>query len=125
MSSPVVPSWFTFNFPSGDVAQSFGSAFFSPQFEVNYAGVPSVEREIISDVASFGKQLGILSEAILEITDGGAGDKVERLRRLVCEVEAVKKRHKRDLQIEAEDALRRLKVADPSAFKSLVARLAE
>jgi hypothetical protein len=125
MSLPVVPSWFTFNFPSGDVAQSFGGAFFSPRFEVNYAGIPSVEREVISDVASFGKQLGILSEAILEIADGAAGDKVERLRKLVSEVEAVKERHKRDLQIEAEDALRRLRVADPLAFKFLIGRIAK
>jgi hypothetical protein len=39
------------NFPSGDVAQSFGSVFFSPRFQVNYADVSSVEREVVSDLA--------------------------------------------------------------------------
>ena len=33
----------------------------------NYAGNPQVEKDVVEKVASFGMQLGILTEAVLEL----------------------------------------------------------
>jgi hypothetical protein len=38
------------------------TTWFSPNIELNYAGDKKIESEVVSEVASFGKQLGVLSD---------------------------------------------------------------
>lgn len=79
----------TFEYPlSGNVTQSI-----SPQF-VDIAGVPEVEWEVVTSEASYGKQLGKLTEAVLALADkaGMEGPEVDALREIAAGVEAAKDR---------------------------------
>jgi hypothetical protein len=87
---------------------------------VTYAGDRAIEERVVTEVASFGRQLGILSEALLEIADGEPGKAVERLRAVVNRVETVKGRFRRVLEEKAEDAFMALLEADPTAAERLV-----
>jgi hypothetical protein len=123
MNAGAMQPWFpfTFNFPSGDVDLA---NWFSPNVSVTYAGTPAIERDVIENVASFGKQLGILTDALVELADGAAGEATKELREIRDEVEKVKARHKRDVKREAEAAIERLAKLDESALKSLLRRYA-
>ena len=108
--------------PSGDVWQKFGASFLSPQVMVNDAGNPTIERDVVGDVASFGRQLGILSEAVLELAGPAAqGQKVKALRDLVTKVNAVKQRRKDSAAEVARDALETLRNVSPEALSGLLA----
>jgi hypothetical protein len=41
-----------------DVAQRITAPWFSPSLTVSYAGDPAVENRVVTEVASYGKQLG-------------------------------------------------------------------
>ena len=58
----------------------------------NYQGDPVIERRITEEVASFGKQLGIISEALLEIADRSGQKQIDRLRRIVFDINELKAR---------------------------------
>jgi hypothetical protein len=87
---------------------------------VAYAGDRAIEERVVSEVASFGRQLGILSEALLEIADGEPGKAVERLRAVTTRIETVKAHFTRALEEKAEDAFMALLDADPLAAGRLV-----
>ena len=64
---------FTWRLPlSGDVVQNI-----YPTADFNYAGVLSIERDVVENVASFGTQLGVLSDAVLELAGTANGPKVQ------------------------------------------------
>lgn len=105
--------------PSGDVGME---GWFSPNLQVSYAGSPAIERDVVESVASFGKQIGILSEAVLELAAEHDGEKVGRLRELVQRVEEVKSRHRSTVRRDAEDALDRLGRLDQDELKGLLRR---
>ncbi|WP_181707597.1 hypothetical protein [Chthonobacter rhizosphaerae] len=90
---------------------------------VTYAGDREIEERIVSEVASFGKQLGILTEALLELADDRPGAGLERLRQVANRVETVKARYHRALEDKAEEAFMALLRADPAAAERLVAAL--
>src|SRR5258706_15387045 len=52
---------------SGDVAQRITAPWFSPSLTVNYAGDPAVEERVVREVASYGKQLGWLTEIAIAL----------------------------------------------------------
>lgn len=110
---------FTWNFPSGDVDLK---NWFSPNVNVTYAGTPAIERDIVERVASFGKQLGILTGAVLELADGNAGDEIESLRGIAERVEAIKEAHKSDAKRSAKEAIERLATLDKPALLDLLKR---
>ena len=39
------------------------------RFNATYAGTPAIERDVVERVASFGKQLGIITDAVPEIAE--------------------------------------------------------
>ncbi len=123
MTTSTTLPWFpfTFNFPSGDVDLG---GIFSPNISVSYAGNPAIERDVVENVASFGKQLGVVSEALLEIAEGHPGEKVGRLKKMVADIEEVKERRKRDVKRDAEAAIERLAKLDEPALKALLRRYA-
>ena len=88
--------WLSKGALSGDLTQDISpvTSWLSPQFEFNFAGNRSLEAKVVADVASYGKQLGLLSEAVLEITDGKKGVALDRLKTLTEQIEEVKQQHK-------------------------------
>jgi hypothetical protein len=105
----------TFKLPlSGDVAQTINpwTAVFSPyggQFglvniNLGRSSAPQVEEDVLSDVGSYGKQLGRIGDALLVLLDHFHPDRelaedearaIEELRRMLGEIAEVKKRHHR------------------------------
>ncbi len=121
-SAPYWKWWpdINFNLPSGDVTQDILREWFSQRFEFNFAGNPQIETEAIAKVASYGRQLGILTEAVLEIAGKREGDSLERLEQLAKDIEAIKERHRTDLVHDARRALDTLKRADEAGFGTLL-----
>ena len=97
---------------SGDVVQSIYPSFFSPtggQFglvniTVGQSSAPDVEKDVLSDVGSYGKQIGQVADALLAVIEhleanhGGALDEVKAItafRELMHSVATVKDRQGR------------------------------
>jgi hypothetical protein len=57
--------------------QAFDARFLSPNVSVNFAGNPTVEREVTEDVASFGTQIGWLNDIVSALA-AAAGDSLDR-----------------------------------------------
>lgn len=113
---------FAWNMPlSGDVKDiSPVTSWFSPQYEFNIAGNAALEKQVITKVASYGKQLGKLTNAVLELADGEPGEAVEALRAMAKDIEALKNK---TLLESVEADLIRLKNQDLAAYKALLKRL--
>ena len=107
---------------SGDVDQTINpvTSWFTQDVEFNFAGNKSIEAEVVSEVASYGKQLGILSEAVMELAKGERGEAVDKLEKLAEEIEAVKERHKTELSEKAHAVLKELKKADPEMLQEVI-----
>lgn len=107
LNQPILPDW------------SFAGV------NVNYAGDPNIEKEVVSKVASFGKQLGIISEAVLALADGKPDDNsIARLREIVERIAKLKAENKASLREHADDAMERLPKVEPDAAARIAARYA-
>jgi hypothetical protein len=118
--------WFwapRFNYPwSGNVAQDISpdtTWFFGaikPQ-----AGIGDVEKEIF-DVASYGRQLGLITEVLLSLASADtidaakATESLTRLKAIYAEIESVKAENSRRLAEATMAMLRTLRARDPDAF---------
>lgn len=99
---------------SGNVTQSINpwTWFFNPvgsqvglvNIELGQSSNPAVEEEVLSDIASYGKQLGRVEDALLVLLAHFRPDRpltaeeetaISALRAIVAEIAAVKARHKR------------------------------
>jgi hypothetical protein len=119
MNPWLFPWWSMFKAPwSGDVTQDMATitSWLSPQFQFNFAGNRRIEGKVVADVASYGRQLGILSEAVLELAAGQEGKAVARLKDLVAEVEKVKRQDSGKLEEQARALLAQLERQDPEAL---------
>ncbi|MEL6207027.1 MAG: hypothetical protein AAFR47_17175 [Pseudomonadota bacterium] len=108
-----------FEYPlSGDVIQDI-SPFFSMQ-----QGVPEIEQEIVRHVASYGDQLGALTDAVLVLAKACKvdGEEIAEVQRIAKEVEDAKVRMKGVLKTRAAAALARLKEADEGGWEDLTNR---
>jgi hypothetical protein len=121
MTASMMQPWFPFtiNYPSGNVDLA---NWFSPNVQVSYAGAPAIERDVVERVASFGKQLGIVTDAVLELAGGPAGAKVGRLQEVARQIEAIKDGHRRDAKHQAKEAIERLARLDETALQTLLKR---
>jgi hypothetical protein len=91
---------------------------------INYQGDASVERKVTEEVASFGKQLGIISEALLEVAgDARHGPKLKRLRTTVDEIEEVKRRQYKSLARQTTASFEELAERDPAEARALIDEL--
>lgn len=123
MNSWLFPWWSLFKGAlSGDLAQDISpvTSWLSPQFEFNFAGNRSIEAEVVADVASYGKQLGLLSEAVLELAGGNSGVALGRLKALTDQIEEVKQQYKERLDQKLKAELDQLKLHDPKALERLL-----
>jgi hypothetical protein len=92
---------------------------------VNYQGNPVIERRITEEIASIGKQLGLVSDALLEV----AGKKehkpqLARLRKIVQDIEPLKTREHRSLMDETTRSFEALVKEDRDKARRLVDTLA-
>ena len=107
----------------GDVSQLF--RIFSPTI-VNGAGDPALEREIVEDVATYGKQIGELSDVVLELAAkaGLESDALTALTEIVAAVEAKKVEYRAGVLERARKALDDLRKHDEAGYTLLLANLA-
>ncbi|MEO0939073.1 MAG: hypothetical protein AAFY38_13045 [Pseudomonadota bacterium] len=99
---------------SGDVTQHIAPRVLSPQIK----GSREIEARVEAEVASYGKQLGKILEA-LQVLAQAEGVKLPEIDALVAGVEAVKADSRQALRAEAEQALARLKDVDEAAWRDL------
>ena len=109
LNQPILPGW------------SFGNV------SVNYAGSAEIEKDVVEKVASYGKQLGIITDVVLEL----AGDKppkgeqpLKQLREIAAKVKKVKEEHKRSLTEEANDAMAKLAKSDAAEARRIAGKYA-
>jgi len=96
------------------------------------AGVPDIERAVVRRVASYGTQLGKLTDAVLVLAeqlpsgaDATQKEAVEDLRQLQAQVKTVKEEVRSDHTTWAREALSRLAEDDPKALAALLAEFRE
>lgn len=134
--SPTWNSWFSFPFfapLSGAVNQDIDTG--------PYQGVPEIEIAIIREVGSFGKQLGIISDAVRDLAvkmgelspesaeisvhaaeTARTMSPLETLDDLVRRVKRVKDTYAAAVERDATQALERLHRVDPEKSRTLTAR---
>ncbi|MDB5437847.1 MAG: hypothetical protein JWM33_274 [Caulobacteraceae bacterium] len=133
MAMNFMAPWLGLGLPgSGDVWQKVTNVtdWFSPKLTVNYAGDPRIEEDVTSNVASYGKQLGILTEAVLALSGPVEGIKnpalkaaAERLTKISAEIEAIKKRRAPETEDAIVQAMTRLKTSDAPGYERVLKRL--
>lgn len=99
---------------SGDVTQEITPNFLSS----NIKGSPAIESKVITNVASYGKQLGKILDALQHLS-ASTGTAMPEIDLLVREIDKVKERSRDELREEAEAALARLRKADEDAWRDL------
>jgi len=108
---------------SGDVSQWF--RIFSPTI-VNGAGEPALEREIVENVATYGKQIGELTDVVLALAAQGKLPETQALAELktIAAAVAEKKAEYRQNALErARKAMDDLREHDPEGYALLLAGL--
>lgn len=121
-----------FQFPfSGSVAQRIEPdtrwffAGIAPQ-----AGNGELEQKIHEDIASYGRQLGLMAEVLLglagsdKVTPGQAAKSLARLEEVQDRVEALKQREHDAAVQAAVRALEKLAASDPAALQTALQRFA-
>ena len=123
-SSGFDPFWIFRSPLSGDVGvnQRITAPWFSPSLTVNYAGNPVIEDRVVTEVASYGRQIGWLNEIVIALATDQPPDQ-EKLRQLQDAVAAIE-RIKKDVRLSALDAaskaLDNLEREQPEAYKLLL-----
>lgn len=110
--------------------QTIDTNWWSPTVNVNFAGNAGIEREVTEDVASYGRQIGWLSDIIVALADDNtvarhpaAADSLAKLRKARQEIEAIKRRRAESAETVARRALVNLSTSDPAAYARLVGSL--
>ena len=98
--------------------------WFSPTIEYNFAGNREVEADVVANVASYGRQLGALTAAVLEISKGSKAEAVGDLRKIAAKIKQRKEEHQATLEDELRRKLDALRKSDPEKLKDLLARYA-
>jgi hypothetical protein len=102
--------------------QRITAPWFSPSLTVNYAGDPVIEDRVVTEVASYGRQIGWLTEIVIAVAKNQPPPK-DTLRCLVKalhDIEAIKKDYRRSSFEAASAVLDRLERDDPKAYKELM-----
>ncbi|MFQ1698990.1 hypothetical protein ACJ5NV_00200 [Loktanella agnita] len=103
---------------SGDVTQEITPRILSPDIK----GSPVIEHRVQTEVASYGRQLGKVLDALMLLA-AKTETPLPEISQLLTEIEAVKLDAKEALHDEAHDALSRLKAVDADAHAKLIADL--
>jgi hypothetical protein len=121
-SSNYDPFWI-FRWPfSGNVNERITAPWFSPSLTVNYAGDAKIEDRVVTEVASYGKQLGWLTEIAIALAkkQDPPADTLRLLENAVAAIDTIKKEvHPSALEV-AEKALDRLERDQPAQYEKLL-----
>ena len=110
-------------FPSlSDLMQNISTNWFSPTVEYNFAGNRAVEADVVSNVASYGRQLGAITDAVLEIAKDAKGPALAHLRDLAKKIEQRKEERQASLEEELRRKLDNLQKSDPDTLQRLLLR---
>lgn len=116
-----------YNFPfSGDVNQKIEPDWFFGTIEQG-VGDSDIEKEIFLNVASYGRQIGLITEVVLALADkvelvGEEGKALSELRILQPKIEKVKDEKKERLRNNAIQCLNRLARVDPKELTRIIAK---
>jgi hypothetical protein len=116
------PFWM-FRLPlSGAVNQRITAPWFSPSLTVNYAGDPAIEDRVVTEVASYGQQLGWLNEIVLALANKQAvpQETLTRLEKAVQDIETIKKEVQPSALAAAKTALDQLRREQPDKYAELL-----
>lgn len=93
---------------SGDVTQfispfsAFGSQFGLINITLGQSSAPEVEKDVLSDVGTYGKQIGQIGDALLVLIERmpkdmglDQDDAIKTLKKMLDEVANIKERHRR------------------------------
>ena len=99
---------------SGDVAQRITAPWFSPY--------PAVEDRVVTEVASYGKQLGWLTEIAIALAKRQPlpEETLRRLEKATKDIDAIKKQVRASAVEAANNALDRLERDDPAQYDKLL-----
>ncbi|PTW61455.1 hypothetical protein C8N35_102165 [Breoghania corrubedonensis] len=90
---------------------------------VNYKGSPEIEQRVANEIASNGKQLGIITEAVLELAGSKNGEKLDRLRDLNARIAEIKERTLSQMRREARDTLEALARRDKDEARQVAEQM--
>jgi len=116
------PFWM-FRLPlSGAVNQRITAPWFSPSLTVNYAGDPAIEDRVVTEVASYGQQLGWLNEIVLALANKQAvpQETLTRLQKAGQDIEAIKLEAQPSALASANKALDQLRDQQPETYAELL-----
>jgi hypothetical protein len=107
---------------SGNVAQRITAPWFSPSLTVNYAGDAAVEDRVVTEVASYGKQLGWLTEIVIASANGQPlpTETLARLEKAARKIDAIKEQSRASAVEAANNALDRLERYNPAQYNELL-----
>lgn len=118
---------------AGGNYQTFDTRLWSPNVSLNFAGNPAVEREVVEDVASYGRQIGWLNDIVAALAESEgedaikhnarAADSLAKLKRAQAKIDSIKRRRADDAVDTARGALADLAATDKSAYGRLVRSL--
>ena len=119
---PYDPLWMFRSPFSGDVSQRITAPWFSPALTVNYAGNAAIEDRVITDVASYGRQIGWLNDIVLALARKVEPDPktLKQLDDAVKAINEIKEKHKQSALTVAVDALDQLKAGHPEEYEQLL-----
>jgi hypothetical protein len=121
-SSGYDPLWL-FRWPfSGNVNERITAPWFSPSLTVNYAGDARIEDRVVTEVASYGRQLGWLTEIALALAKNETPppDTLRRLEKASEEIKTIKKKVHPSALEAANEALDRLQRDKPAEYRKLL-----
>ena len=114
-----------FNFPlSGNVSQKIEPDWFFGTIH-SEIGDAEIEKEIFLKVASYGKQIGMLTEVLLSMADelklnNKNIQTLSELKEIHARIEAIKTSKQKRVKENAKSILDKLKKCDPDGFKELL-----
>lgn len=122
-TAPSFDPFWMFRLPlSGNVDQRITAPWFSPSLTVNYAGDARIEDRVVTEVASYGRQLGWVTEIVLALAAGHAPPEatLHRLHDAADRIEEIKHRVRQSALDEATSALDRLASEQPATYRQFL-----
>lgn len=125
LTNPMTNPWMSWWSPFPDLTKlmqniSPQTSWFSPTYEVNFAGNREIETDVVSNVASYGTQLSALTKAVLELAKNSSGPNVTWLRELAGQIDERKQKHKSSLEDDLRAKLDDLQETDPARLEKLL-----
>ena len=108
---------------SGEVDQHIAPSLFSTSINVRGLGEPKLEQQIFTEVATYGKQLGELTDVVLSLAEAAnLADchALKELKAIARDVDKKKQEYRESAQQRAERALQELADSDPEGLSRLL-----